>query len=164
MIDTDELQRWLHETADAEGAAVMRVPEEPDGAPFAFSVGVWRNFRLPEAVVVGLPHDVAVPVLHTYVAHARQGRQLVPGRLYDKFLQDCPITCEIVSKSHYLEFFGSAFLMYPDGDFPALQLLMPTMEGAWPWQPGAPEGFAQWQPVLTDTHTPESWIPGRTGP
>ena len=60
--------------------------------------------------------------------------------------------------------FGSAFLVYPDGEFPALQIVVATPEGKWPWDADAPEGFAEWQPVLTDSGRPETWTPGADGP
>jgi hypothetical protein len=69
-----------------------------------------------------------------------------------------------VAQGHYPEFFGSALLLYPKGDFPAVQLIVATPQGKWPWQADAPAGFAEWQPVLTVSGDPESWTPGVDGP
>lgn len=129
-----------------------------------FSVGAWRRLGVPEAVVVGLPDGMGRMVIDAYVRRASAGERFVPGQVCADFFDETPVALERVAKGHYPEFFGSAFLVYPDGDFPALQLIVATPQGAWPWRPDAPAGFAQWQPVLTRTGEPESWIPGIDGP
>jgi hypothetical protein len=165
VTDTDErLRKWLVNTAEKHGAAVMHVAGDDRGAPFAFSVGAWRRFGQPEAVVIGLPRDVAHTVINIYVRRVGNGDRFVPGRLYEGFLDGCPITVENVAKWHYPEFLGSAFVVYGDGDFPALQLIVSTPDGKFPWHDDAPGGFAGYQPVLTDSGRPESWVPGQEGP
>jgi len=74
------------------------------------------------------------------------------------------VVAERVARGHYPEFLGSALLLYPNGDFPAVQLIVGTPDGDWPWQASAPAGFARWQPVLTESGAPESWTPGVDGP
>lgn len=165
MADTDEeLRKWLVDTAEEHGAAVVHVPGDEHGAPYAFSVGVWRRFGRPEVVAVGLPEDVAHTVINTYVQRAAGRERFVAGRLYEGFLEGCPVAVEKVAKPHYPEFLGSAFVVYGGDDFPAVQLIAPTPEGAFPWHEHAPEGFAQYQPVLTGSGFPESWTPGVDGP
>ena len=165
VVDTDEgLRRWLVNTADEQGAAVMHVGGDDRGAAYAFSVGAWRRFGKPEAVVIGLPREVAHAVINTYVQRTGNGEHFVPGRLYEGFLQGCPITVEKVAYEYYPEFLGSAVLVYGDDDFPALQIVASTPNGEFPWQPNAPAGFAEYQPILTRSGRPESWTPGHDGP
>jgi hypothetical protein len=166
VADTDErLRRWLVNTAEQHGAAVMHVAGDDRGAPYAFSVGAWRRFGKPEVVVIGLPQEVAHAVVNTYVQRVGGGERFVPGQLYEGFLQDCPVTFEKVAKRHYAEFLGSAVLVYGGDDFPAVQLIASSPDEArFPWQPDAPQGFAEYQPVLTESGSPESWTPGVDGP
>jgi hypothetical protein len=165
VANKDEyLRKWLVNTAERYGAAVMHVPADDRGPAFAFSVGAWRRFGKPEVVVIGLPRDVGHAVVNTYVGRAGAGEQFEPGRLYEGFLQGCPITLEKVAKPYYPEFFGSAFLVYGADDFPALQIIAAAPGGVFPWQHNAPDGFAEYQPVLTGSGRPESWIPGHDGP
>ncbi|RZS34355.1 uncharacterized protein DUF4262 [Herbihabitans rhizosphaerae] len=158
------LRAWLLAEADQHGNAVVEVPPDQHGAPYTFTVGAWRRFGVPEAVVIGLPKDMGPVLVNAYVEQARAGRRFVPGQLYDDFFDGVPVTVERVHKGHYPEFLGSAFLIYRTGDFPAVQLIVPTPEGQWPWNADAPEGFADWQPILTDSGAPESWTPGVNGP
>lgn len=161
---TDRLRDWLVDTSERHGAAVLHVPEEQDRAPHSFSVGAWRRFGKPELVVIGLPEQVAQSVIDTYVERVSRGERFTPGRLYEGFLAEQPVTFERVARSHYPEYLGSAVLVHGGDDFPALQLLLPTPDtGLFPWSERAPEGFAAYQPVLTESGAPESWTPGHDG-
>ena len=165
VAETEQaLRKWLINTSEQHGAAVMHVAGDETGAPYAFSVGAWRRFGRPEVVAIGLPKEVGHAVINTYVQRAGAGETFVPGQLYDEFLQGCPITIEKIAKMHYPEYLGSAFAVYAGAGFPALQLIAATPEGNFPWQPDAPEGFAEYQPVLTESGEPESWTPGVDGP
>lgn len=166
VVDTDEaLRKWMVNTAEQHGAAVMHVAGDDNGPAYAFSVGSWRRFGKPEVVVIGLPQEVAHSVVNTYVQRVGQGERLQPGQLYEGFLQGCPVTFEKVALQHYPEYLGSAFLVYNGPDFPAVQLIVSSPDGAkFPWQPDAPGGFREYQPVLTDSGLPESWTPGVNGP
>jgi hypothetical protein len=165
---TDE-QRALRDKliadADTHGNAVVEVNEGDErSGPYAFSVGAWRRFGVPEAVVIGLPPGMGRDLVNLYVRRAAAGERFVTGVRYKDFFQGLPVVFERVFKGWYLEFLGSAFLVYPNGDFPAVQIIVPTKDAIWPWHPHAPEGFARWQPILTDSLKPESWTPGVNGP
>ncbi len=165
VADTDEnLRKWLVDTAERHGAAVMQVAGDDEGAPYAFSVGAWRRFGKPEVVVIGLASEVSHAVINTYVRRVGRGERFVPGRLYEGFVAECPVTFERVARQHYPEFLGSALLVYGDEGFPALQLVLSLPGGVFPWQEDAPDGFAEYQPVLTASGSPENWTPGYDGP
>jgi uncharacterized protein DUF4262 len=159
------LRDRLVRQAEEFGAAIIDVAGDDQGAPYTFTVGAWQELGVPEAVVIGLPDGMGRVLVDAYVQYtAKAGEHLVPGRLYHDFFEGTPVTVERVAKGHYLEFFGSAFLLYRTGDFPAVQLIVPTPDGTWPWQADAPRGFDIWQPVLTESGEPESWTPGVDGP
>jgi len=159
-----DLLEWIVQQAETRGNAVISVPADESGACYSFTACVWALHQVPEAVVIGLPEQMAPVLLDAYVDRAANGEKFQPGTVYDDFFEGVPVTFEHVAKGHYLEYFGSAFLVYPDGDFPAVQIIVATPEGQWPWSAGAPEGFAAWQPVLTESGDPESWTPGVDGP
>ncbi|MEU6642897.1 DUF4262 domain-containing protein [Saccharomonospora sp. NPDC046836] len=159
-----QLREWIVAQAEERGNAVITVPPDDHGAGYAFTVCAWAMHGVPEAVVVGLPEPLGSVLLDAYVDRAAAGEQFEFGTLYDDFFNDVPVTFEKVARGHYPEFFGSAFLVYPDGDFPAVQIIVPTPERQWPWDAGAPEGFAAWQPILTVSGLPESWTPGGESP
>jgi hypothetical protein len=162
--EDQELLDWIVDQAEQRGNAVIRVAGDAEGAGYCFTACAWAQHQVPEAVVIGLPEEIGPILLDAYVDRAATGEQFECGRLYEDFFDGAPVTFERVAKGHYPEFFGSCFLVYPDGDFPAVQIIVATPDGEWPWQPDAPEGFAEWQPVLTESGDPESWTPGVTGP
>lgn len=159
-----ELRDWLLEEAESRGNAVIAVDAEGAAGGYCFTVGAWRNHGVPEAVVVGLPQHVATVLLDAYVDRAATGEPFELGECYHDFFDGVPITLEQVAHVHYPQYFGTAFLVYPDGDFAAVQIVVPTPGGHWPWSANAPAGFGAWQPVLTESGLPESWTPGVDGP
>lgn len=162
--EDQDLLEWIVAEAERRGNAVIQVPSDDNGSGYGFTACVWALHHVPEAVVVGLPEHIAPILLDAYADRAATGESFVPGRIYEDFFDGAPVTFERVARGHYTEYFGSAFLVYPDGDFPALQIIVATPEGKWPWDADAPEGFAEWQPVLTESGRPESWRPGLDGP
>lgn len=158
--EDQRLRRRLLDEAEEHGSAVVAVEGDENGAPYSFSAGAWRRFGVPEAVVIGLPDDMGTVLINGYVARAGAGERFVPGQCYGGFFEGVPVLVERVAKRFYPEYFGSAFLLYGGDGFPAVQLIVPTPQGDWPWASDAPEGFGAWQPVLTDTGLPESGTPG----
>lgn len=128
-----------------------------------YSVGLWALRRTPEAVVVGAPERHARHLLNRYAERAAEGESFVPGQLYDGFIDGYQVTFERVAPQHYPEWLGSARALYPDFDFPAVQLLWPKHDHRWPWNGGCYR-FHRAQPVLTAGGAPESWLPGVNGP
>jgi uncharacterized protein DUF4262 len=159
-----ELRQWLLEQAEEFGSAVVEVAADGAGAGYVFSVGAWRRFGVAEAVVVGLPDGMGRVLINAYVRRAAAGERFEVGRVYRDFFETAPLVVERVARGHYPEFFGSAFLLYPGGDFPAVQLIVGTPDGDWPWEASAPAGFGAWQPVLTESGAPESWTSRVDGP
>jgi Domain of unknown function (DUF4262) len=162
--EQERLRQRLFDEAERHGHAIVEVGADEYGAGYVFSVGAWRRFGVPEAVVIGLPDGMGRVLVNAYVRRAAAGERFAIGRPYHDFFDATPVVLERVAKGHYPEFFGSALLLYPSGDFPAVQLIVATPQGAWPWQPDAPAGFADWQPVLTQSGNPEGWTPGVDGP
>jgi hypothetical protein len=160
----EQFRRWLLDQAEQHGNAIVQVAGGQDYAPYAFTVGAWRRFGVAEAVVVGLPAEMSQVLLSAYVHRAGLGERFRAGMTYDGFFDGVPVVFEQVDKGWYPEYLGSAFLLYAKGDFAALQIVVPTPQGNWPWDGDAPAGFGAWQPVLTRSGRPESWTPGVNGP
>lgn len=164
----EKFRRWLLDQAEEHGHAVVQVAggshNGADYAPYAFTVGAWRRFGVAEAVVVGMPEEMSQVLLTAYVHRAGLGERFRAGDLYHGFFEGVPVAFETVARPWYKEYLGSAFLLYPKGDFAALQIVVPTPQGFWPWSPDAPPGFRAWQKILTVSGRPETWTPGVDGP
>lgn len=156
------LREWIVQQSESRGNAVISVAPDEYGAGYCFTVSAWAMHGVPEAVVIGLPEQLAPVLLDAYVDRAAAGESFEPGEVYHDFFDGVPLTFERVATGYYQEYFGSAFLVYPEGNFPAVQIIVAEPGGRWPWDPAAPEGFAAWQPVLTESGRPESWVVGST--
>lgn len=157
------LREWIVAQSEDRGNAVISVAGDEHGSGYCFTASAWAMHGVSEAVVVGLPKELAPVLLDAYVDRAAAGERFELGEVYHDFFKGVPVTFERVAAGHYPEYFGSAFLVYPDGDFPAVQIVVADSGGYWPWDRQAPRGFAAWQPVLTESGRPESWVPrGRT--
>jgi hypothetical protein len=160
----EKFRRWLLDQAEQHGNAIVQVAGGQDYAPYAFTVGAWRRFGVAEAVVVGLPAEMSQVLLSAYVTRASGGERFRAGMVDDGFFEGVPVAFEVVAKPWYKEYLGSAFLLYAKGEFAALQIIVPTPQGNWPWDRDAPDGFRAWQRILTISGRPESWTPGVDGP
>jgi len=150
-----ELKHWLLDQAATRGNAVVSVQAEDGVGNYDFTAGAWRTHGVPEGVVVGLPKPMGTVLLDAYVDRAATGGQFRIGEFYHDFFEGIPVLFQRVAERYYPQYFGSAFLLYPNGDFPAVQLVVPTPQGQWPWAANAPEGFRRWQPILTETGKPD---------
>jgi len=142
------------------GYAVLAVFDPEEAAPpFTYTLGAWRSFSHPEVVVVGVEHDLGTLLVESCLERVQAGERFEPGRHYDGFLEELPVCFERVDLERYRDWFEPAHLVYQDGDFPMLQLVVPDGEGRWPWDPGVDRDFVTAQPVLTASGRPESHEP-----
>ena len=134
---------------DRFGCHVIHVAPEGDLPPFSYSVGIQRSAGSPEIVVIGLKQPLAHSVVNEYNGRIQAGEMFVPGQLYAEFIEGFEVTFEQVEWQFYREYFGWDLWLYGGDGFEVLQLVYPTTDGVWPWQPSASEWFRQWQPLLT---------------
>ena len=147
---------WRHPGVDSSEKAVLAdidqygwhglwIREDDEGPQFTYSIGFYRTLGAPEVIVVGIRSELAHSMLWEAYRRVRRGETLTPGRLYDGFLDEHPITFVNVSDDARRQYFGFADWYYK-GDFPAAQLVWPSAaDGRWPWDS---ESLAHLQPLL----------------
>lgn len=128
-----------------------------------YTLGLWALRETPEVIVIGAPDHHGRDLVRQYAERTAAGERFAPGYRYDGFIDGYQVTFEQVAQQHYPDWLTSAGALYPDADFPTLQLLWPKHDHAWPWQTGCYR-FRRAQPVLTASGAPESWLPGVNGP
>lgn len=133
---------------------VLRVHGDAEWPEFAYSVGLYRRFGLPEVIILGLEGDLAQWILNELAARARDGFRYQAGDMVDGLLEGFPVTFRPVPPAHVKAHFGWALWYYEGDDFPTLQLVFPTTAGIWPWDPAVPPSFLTEQPVLEATPLP----------
>jgi hypothetical protein len=140
------------------GWHVMKVSTavgEPDGLPFAYTVGLQATFGWPELLCYGLATDVMAQLLNNAVDELREGagppeRGLILKEVAEGF--QCRLSS--VAKRHHDDHLGYAisFARYrgeDPGDIACLQLLWPDREGKFPDEPDCAEGTKELEPLLS---------------
>jgi hypothetical protein len=138
--------------ADIEqfGCHVIHVLEDEEGPPFSYSVGVQQSSGAPEVMVIGLKQPIAHFVVNEYNRRVRAGVRFVLGVRYEGFLEGFQVQFEVVMPEHFDEYLGWAKWLYSGKSFEALQIIYPTTDGIWPWDPGVSDWFRQRQPILCE--------------
>lgn len=126
--------------------------ENDTGPVYSFSVGLYHTHGHPEVILLGLPHEVAGPIINDIGAAVAGGRRVEPGQAYDDFAS-VPLAFVAVDPAHYREYVGYALWLYGGPGFPMLQCVWPLKSGHFPWDRGYDERGATVQPLL-----------GRAGP
>jgi hypothetical protein len=138
--------------ADIEehGCHVIHVLEDEEGPPFSYSVGVQKTSGAPEVIVIGLKQPIAHFVINEYNDRVRAGERFAAGTRHEGFLEGFTVQFEAVSADHFDDYLGWDKWVYAGKDFRVLQIVYPSTDGIWPWEPGASEWFRERQPLLSD--------------
>ncbi|RRH98108.1 DUF4262 domain-containing protein [Mesorhizobium tamadayense] len=140
---------------EAYGCHILCVLEEEELPPFAYSVGIEHNFKVPELVIVGLKPELSQSIINEYCRRARNGERFGVGQRASGFLGggfDCQFGA--VHPDHYPEYFGWDIWFYDGLDFRDMQLVYPTSSGIWPWDAEADQWFCKQQPLLDQSSPP----------
>jgi Domain of unknown function (DUF4262) len=135
---------------EAYGCHVIHVLEDENAPPFAYSVGLQRSSGAPEVMVIGLKQPIAHFVVNEYNRRIRAGEQFARGARYEGFLEGFQVQFEAVAPEHFDEYLGWDKWLYGGKNFEALQIIYPTTDNVWPWEPGASDWFRQRQPILSE--------------
>lgn len=149
-----QAQRDAHEDRIGSGIAtygcfVISVAD-PDGlqAPFAYTIGVTLDSGQPEAIVFGLSPSLGGWVINEYNRRMRAGKKFKPGVAYRGFLRGFPVYVEPADPKKTPGFMFACNRLYGDFGYPAVQIVIPTTQGVWPWEKGAGRAFRKIQPLI----------------
>lgn len=152
-MSVDELKKQIETNIEQFGCHVVHVAAEDELPPFSYSVGIQRSFGAPEAIVIGLEQPLAHEIITDYNRRVRNGEAFMAGGSYAEFIDNFEMIVERVDREFYGEYLGAAMWLYDGPSFEAVQLIYPTMDGRWPWDPSVSDAYRAWQPVLTRQRT-----------
>lgn len=139
------------------GWCSLRIPSTFE---FAYTVGLWHNFRVPELVMFGLDGEYMQRLLNDCAERIREHGLPEPEVPFSGVLEGFETQLRPVDESWRDAFFGSAYRFYRGQPVPVWQLIWPDANGKWPWLDDATvssrirQPFA-WLPV--DEHPVGSW-------
>ena len=130
------------------GLHVIQVMEDESGPGFGYSIGLFKTYKHPEIIIVGLRLELIHDLINGMAEDIKNGKSFEAGHFYGDIIEgfDCYFT--LVDSSYYREYLGYAQWYYKDTEFPVLQCIYPTVKGIYPWQSEWPEEIKDLQPVL----------------
>lgn len=140
---------------------VKVVDPDADSPWWAFTVGLWHSYGVPELTMAGLlPGD-----MHTWLnvlgKRARDGKGVVDeGSLVEGVLEGYALRARRVATPWYRPLFGAALWFAQKPPLPMAQLVWPDRTGRYPEDPGCGERCSTDQPRLwlqPEEHPPGLW-------
>ena len=118
-------------------------------AIFAYTVGLWKNYKRSEFITLGMPLDILHTILNTVAIEGiKKGKSIEIGKNYHGVLEKHPVQFLTVDKRNIPDYFGQAINYYQTDNFPALQLIWPDNKGLFPYEAGFREDLIYLQPLL----------------
>jgi hypothetical protein len=140
------VRRRLEALVREHGFAVVSVGAARDVPGFTYTVGL-ADERLPELLVIGLPAQVAHPVLNALAARLRHERALpLEQPLRDVFAGMAAVLQEVPFARCAAYVHVAAERQH--GPIRVLQLIWPDEAGRFPWETGYDARFLAVQPLL----------------
>ena len=124
----------IQKDVETYGLHVIIVPEDDEGAGFAYSIGLYRTLGHPEVIIFGLDQSDLHSAVNQIAAEIREGKRFGEGDTSDEVLEGCPVLFRAVSAEFHDEYFGQAISYYSGAVFPAIQCFWPDQAGRFPWQ------------------------------
>ncbi|MBC8137367.1 MAG: DUF4262 domain-containing protein [Fibrella sp.] len=144
----DDYDRKVIANIETYGWHVVIVPEDDEGAGFAYTVGLTYSYGHAEIILFGLPQDVTHAVLNETGDRAKSGTRIAANTYVEGLLEGYDCGFVTVHKTQYREYLGQCRWLYGGNEFDALQCVWPDMCGLFPWDEGFPESLRIKQPNL----------------
>lgn len=119
--------------------------EEPN---FAYSIGMYETFGLPEIVIIGLKPELQHALINNIGESYREGIKFKSGTFQKDIIANFDCLIVEVEKKYHEDYFGRALWYYGHDNFPVYQIVYPTTKGIFPWEKGFPETLKQ--PILNE--------------
>lgn len=115
---------------------------------FAYTVGLFRNFKHAELIVFGQQNEVMHFILNELGDRIRSGKPLSPGDRVADVLDGYDVLIrEVKAPESYREHVGYARWFHKGAHFPLYQVVWPDKQGRFPGEPGAAEILKTRQPL-----------------
>lgn len=147
----NEAEIKIMENIDEYGCHVTSVfdPKEKD-PNFTYTVGITKKENQPELIILGLRSELAHWIANEYNRRVQEGERFYEERFYSGFLNGFEVCFKPVARKFKEEFMLSCNWLYQGTDYVALQLIFPTVDGVWPWEPTSSDSFKLLQPSFQE--------------
>ena len=115
---SDQYSNKLTDDILKYGFEVIMVPKTNYLPSFAYTVGLWKSYKHPELISLGLPIDILHTMLNTVVFEVIKREKLIEiGRNYHDILEKYPVQFLTVDNRNIPDYFVLAIFYYQSVDF-----------------------------------------------
>jgi hypothetical protein len=107
------------------------VTEEIDFTPFGYSTGIYKNFKIPELFISGLPFNLTGELIKSYVEKYKFGTVPVHKKT-NELTNRFPVYFTKVENKNLTEYILSTIKFYDVEKFECVQLIIPDLNGNFP--------------------------------
>lgn len=159
--DMHPADQRLVDNISEHGWGVLAIPDTDTTGPWAFTVGLWHTYRVPEVAIFGIPPQNVIAILNLIGGQVTAGAQLHTGQWIDDVLPDHRMKLRPVAEPWRRPLFGTAMRYYrATPSWPVLQCMWPDRSHRFPGDPGYPGELDEKQPrldITPDEHPRGSW-------
>ncbi|MBI3820382.1 MAG: DUF4262 domain-containing protein [Planctomycetes bacterium] len=144
----NDAEQKIIDHIDNAGWHVERIFPDKDTPGWAFSVGFYEKFDVPECIIFGLPLDSMQAIINIIGDRLRDGEKFEMDAPVDDLLNSFPCILKLARPKWVPWFGGAACWYYQKPDVPFMQCFWPDKARAFPWDPAFNEKIIQLQPLL----------------
>lgn len=148
---TDDTEAFIRDCIADPGWSVQLVSAGDTSAQpaFAYTIGLFHNFKHAELIVLGLRTELMHSMLNTVAQRVKGGQIFAVGDRLNEVIGGFEVTLrEVLHPASFKAHVGYALWFYGSGSFPLLQLVWPDQQARFPGQPGTSEAFNRQEPLL----------------
>ena len=144
----------------AVGWSVQTYPGDEFTLPYAYTVGLWHRYRVPELMIAGLLTEHMTVILNAVADRVAEGTQV---DVADEIEGICP--CALTIRPVHTSWRDTSMFPVSDRYYgyarpPFLQVVWPDRRGRYPGERGFQTRYEGRQPMLwlpVDDHPPCTW-------
>lgn len=147
----DEHESFIVKCIEEPGWSVQLIAAGETAAEpaFAYTIGLFHNYRHPELIVLGLRHELMESMLDTLGQRIKAGQTFSAHDRVPDVIADFDVTLRpVTAPQSFREHVGYARWFYKGNEFPLFQLVWPDKQARFPGEPGTNEAFNRQQPLL----------------
>ncbi|MFD2943006.1 DUF4262 domain-containing protein [Flavobacterium notoginsengisoli] len=118
-----------------KGYHITAVLEEDDVTPFAYSTGIFENFKIPELFISGLGPNLSGEIIRNY-AEKYKFSEISLNEKIDDLIENFPVCFIKVKIENLSEYVLTSIKFYENREYTYLQLIFPDLKGRFPNESG----------------------------
>lgn len=140
MKNTEKQQKELYfqkvyDNIRNKGYHTTAVLEEENSTPFAYSTGIFENFKIPELFISGLGPNLSGEIIRNYVEKYKFSKVCLNEKIYD-LVENFPVYFIKIKNENLSEYVLTSIKFYEKKEYTYLQLIFPDLKGKFPNEPG----------------------------